>query len=164
MMMQQENMRGFSLIEVNLAIFVVAMGMLTLFSLFPSGLKQAETAHESTQEALFADYVLSTLRAEAALVTAAEWQDMDEFRSMVVADMPLGGDVQHSIPGTAPVAVRFPAADLHMRYILELTDAGNNLRRASLWCRSGQFGAADAGIFKSGAAKYYTEFFYSGMP
>jgi Tfp pilus assembly protein PilV len=161
-MQQRTTRRGFSLIEVNLAIFVVAMGMLTLFSLFPSGLRQAETAHESTQEALFADYVLSTLRAEAMLVTnATEWLDMNQFRSLVMADLPLGGDVKH---GATPVSVQFPDADLRMRYILQLNDEGNNLRSASLWCRSGEFGSTVSTNFMAGAAKFYTEFFYSGMP
>jgi len=161
-MQQRALKRAFSLIEVNLAIFVVAMGMLTLFSLFPSGLKQAETAHESTQEALFADYVLSTLRAEAMLLKATEWQDMNRFRSLVVADLPIGGIVQHRT--TPSNAIQFPDAELYMRYILELNDAGNGLRSVSLWCKSGQYGATNPDSFKSGAAKFYTELFYSGMP
>lgn len=155
--------RGFTLIEINLAIFLVAMGMLTLFSLFPAGLKQIETAHESTQEALFGDYVLSTLRADAILMTnATEWLDMAEFQTLEV-ELPSGEWVQR---GTTPDAVQYPDAggDLWMRYILHLDDAGNNLRSATLWCSSGQYGSSIVTNFQKQATKFYTEFFYSGMP
>jgi prepilin-type N-terminal cleavage/methylation domain-containing protein len=154
--------RGFTLIEINLAIFVVAIGMLTLFSLFPAGLKQIETAHESTQEALFCDYVLATLRADAMLITNATDWAVSEFQTLVV-ELPSLDSVEH---GTVPVAVEYPDAggDLWMRYILQLGDAGNNLRSASLWCSSGQYGATDPDTFKQTATKFYTQFFYSGMP
>ncbi len=156
---------AFSLIEVSLAIFVVAMGLLTVFSLFPAGLRQVQSAHESTQEALFADYVLSTLRGEALQITGAgAWTNIAVFRTAVVADIVGEPPVQHS----AQIQnIKFPPnADpiLYMRYLLELNDAGDGLRSASLWCKSGEFGATDIAIFKRGAAKFYTDFFYSGMP
>ncbi len=143
---------GFSLIEINLAIFLVAMGMLTLFSLFPAGLKQIETAHESTQEALFADYALSTLRADAMILTAAEWVAISPstfpdftFDSIALDTFPAG-------------------SGLYMRYLLKLNRHNTHVWSATLWCRSGQYGATDVDIFKTGASKYYTEVFYSGMP
>jgi uncharacterized protein (TIGR02598 family) len=158
-MMQKRTIeRGFTLIEINLAIFLVAMGMLTLFSLFPAGLKQIESAHESTQEALFCDYVLSSLRADAMLMTnATEWV-VSAFQTLAV-ESPSGEWVQH---GTTPDAVQYPDTDLWMRYILELDNAGNNLRSATLWCSSGQYGSVTD--FKNQATKLYTVFFYSGMP
>lgn len=144
--------RGFSLIEINLAIFMVAMGMLTLFSLFPAGLKQIETAHESTQEALFGDYVLSTLRADAMYLTAEQWAAITPstfpaftFDSITSELYPVG-------------------SGLHMRYLLQLNKINAHVWSATLWCRSGQYGATDPVIFKEVASKYYTEFFYSGMP
>lgn len=143
---------GFSLIEINLAIFLVAMGMLTLFSLFPAGLKQVETAHESTQEALFADYVLSTLRADAMTLTAAEWVVIDpstfpdfEFGSITLEQFPVG-------------------SGLYMRYFLRISRINTHVWSATLWCRSGQYGSNDIDDFKTLASKYYTEVFYSGMP
>jgi hypothetical protein len=161
-MRQRFTAKGFSLIEVNLAIFVVALGMLTLFSLFPAGLKQVETAQSSTQEAMFAEHVLSTLRATAVTnLTAAQWNNMNDVQRLVVADVGTR-TVQHG-PGIA--ALEFPAGpDINMRYILEIDDAGRGLRSVSLWCRSGEYGAVDVGVFKTGAAKFYTELFYSGMP
>lgn len=146
------NRLGFSLIEINLAIFMVAMGMLTLFSLFPSGLKQVASAHESTQEALFGDYVLSSLRADAALLTAPQWV------TLTPAAFP--DFVFDSI-----TSEQYPAGSgLYMRYLVQLRRVNLHVWSVTLWCSSGQYGATDAGIFKERATKFYTEFFYSGMP
>jgi prepilin-type N-terminal cleavage/methylation domain-containing protein len=145
--------KGFSLIEVSLAIFVVALGMLTLFSLFPAGLKQVETAQSSTQEAMFAEHVFSTLRAKAMALKEDEWNDLTAFRPPFEIDK--------------IVKVKYPADSdpaRYMRYMLGIADAGGGLRSLSLWCRSGEFGAVDVAVFKTGAAKFYTELFYSGMP
>ncbi|HAS81481.1 MAG TPA: hypothetical protein DCS43_02080 [Verrucomicrobia bacterium] len=157
----QAQKRGFSLIEINLAIFLVAMGMLTLFSLFPSGMKQIETAHESTQEALFGDYVLNTMRAEALQIQdGTVWTNLTEFQAAVVVGL-TNVVVQSSVSDP----LQFPdGSGLHMRYILNVSDAGSGLRSATLWCRSGQYGDNDPNAFKASAAKFYTEFFYSGMP
>ena len=144
--------RGFTLIEINLAIFMVAMGMLTLFSLFPAGLKQIETAHESTQEALFGDYVLSTLRADAMMLTAEEW--------LAIAPATFPDFVFNSI-----TPEEFPAASgLYMRYRLQLDPISDDVWSATLWCRSGQYGTTVVNNFQEKATKLYTELFYSGMP
>jgi hypothetical protein len=154
--------KGFSLIEVNLAIFVVALGMLTLFSLFPAGLKQVETAQSSTQESMFAEHVFSTLRPKAMELTAVQWTDLNTFRTDVKADVG-SATVRHGTAIGGPV--EYPAGSgFYMRYVLEIADAGGGLRSLSLWCRSGQYGAVDVAVFKTGAAKFYTELFYSGMP
>ncbi len=150
------NKRGFSLIEINLAIFMVAMGMLTLFSLFPAGLKQIESAHESTQEALFGDYVLSSLRADALLLTSAQWAAIDPANP--TATFP-------DFTFNSIVSEQYPAGSgLYMRYRLQLSRISPHVWSATLWCRSGQYGATDTSTFKERATKFYTEFFYSGMP
>jgi len=152
MLVQTGKKCGFSLIEINLAIFLIAMGMLTLFSLFPTGLKQVETAHENTQEALFGDYVLSTMRADTMLINAADWVVLTSaafpdfvFSSITSEEFPVG-------------------SGLYMRYLLQLNKVNAHIWSATLWCRSGQYGATDVDAFKKGATKFYTEFFYSGMP
>ena len=162
-MRQRFTAKGFSLIEVNLAIFVVALGMLTLFSLFPAGLKQVETAQSSTQEAMFAEHVFSTLRAKATALTTVQWNDLNAFRQQYVTADVGSATVRHGTAIGGPV--EYPAgAGFYMRYVLEIADAGGGLRSLSLWCRSGQYGAVDVAVFKTGAAKFYTELFYSGMP
>ena len=52
---------GFSLVEVTLALLVVAVGMTAAFSLFPEAIKNTRAAQDNTETALFADYVFSTL-------------------------------------------------------------------------------------------------------
>lgn len=157
-MQRRRHASGFSLMEVNLAILVVALGMLTLFALFPAGLKQVETAQASTQEAMFTGHVLSTLRGKAMEIGAPAWVNINTFRSQVLQNTGLqqGGSI---------TTVQFPAGSgLYVRYLLDISDVGNHLRSVSLWCQSGQYGATDIEVFKTVAAKYYTELFYSGMP
>lgn len=149
---------GFSLIEVSLAIFVVASGMLIMFSLFPSGLRQVETAQTSTQEALFGDYVLSTLRAESLKLSSSDWDDIRKFQ-----------DIVQGITGRRDldrmVTVDFPEnTTSSCRYVLSITDAGGGLKTVFLWCQSGQYGATDMDVFKAASTKFYSELFYSGMP
>ena len=59
--MRREAEAGFSLVEVTLALLVVAVGMTAAFSLFPEAIKNTRAAQDNTETALFADYVFSTL-------------------------------------------------------------------------------------------------------
>ena len=53
---------GFSLVEVSLALLVIGLGMLAVFSLFPSGLSMNKRAADETQSAMFANDVLDAYR------------------------------------------------------------------------------------------------------
>ena len=57
---------GYSLVEVTLALLVVAIGLVSTFALFPEGMKATRAAVNDTEVGLFADYVFSTLAATAA--------------------------------------------------------------------------------------------------
>lgn len=132
-MISRQTSGAFSLIEVNLAIFVVSMGMLTLFSLFPVGLRQVEDSHKVTQEALFADYVLSTIRANACAITeedAADWTDIDAFRSRVMQGLPITAD-------SGIQSITFGGADQPIQARIEIEEVGNWGRSIKLWCRAG---------------------------
>jgi len=148
---------GFSLIEISLALLVVGGGMLTLFSLFPTGLKQVDTAHQNTQEAFFGEYVLSSLRAQAMKLDAEQWADMDP------------GDPAATFSdftfGTVVDAFEFPEdSGLYMRYFLQLVAVNAHVWSVNLWCRSGEFGPTDTTSFQRQALSFHTKFFYSGMP
>ena len=52
---------GYSLVEVSLALLVVAIGLTSIFSLLPMGMKAARDAVNDTEVPLFAEYVLNTL-------------------------------------------------------------------------------------------------------
>lgn len=56
---------GFSLVEVALAMLVVAVGMMGIFSLFPLGTQSNRKAIQDTQVSMFAEYVLNGFRYEA---------------------------------------------------------------------------------------------------
>ena len=60
---------GFTLMEVNIALLIMAVGLLGLFSLFPVGLRQSDAATSDTSEAAFADLVLNAMRSNAQMVT-----------------------------------------------------------------------------------------------
>jgi prepilin-type N-terminal cleavage/methylation domain-containing protein len=158
---------GFSLVEVSLAIFIVAVGLLTLFSLFPKGLQQGALAHADTQTALFADYVLSTLRGKSMSISLADWDDL-------LTD--LGPSTGGTAPSTIwagfftlksfadPDPVEFPeGSGLYVRYRLEFDELGDNYTVA-LWVQSGQYGSSDVGTFTGSSEAYYTELFFTGMP
>ena len=56
---------AFTLIEIALAILVLALGVLAMFSLLGSGLDTSNKASADAQAAIFADSVFNSLRAEA---------------------------------------------------------------------------------------------------
>lgn len=54
---------GFSLVEVSLALLVVGLGLLAVFSLFPAGLTMNKRSIDETQCAMFANDVFDAYRA-----------------------------------------------------------------------------------------------------
>jgi len=57
--------RGFSLVEVCLAVLVVGLGLLSIFGLFPTGLAASEDAEKDTTAGLFANQTINSLQARA---------------------------------------------------------------------------------------------------
>jgi prepilin-type N-terminal cleavage/methylation domain-containing protein len=56
---------GFTMIEVTLALLVVAVGVLGAFSLIPAGLQTNRNAIEDTQMAMFAEMFFDSIRMQA---------------------------------------------------------------------------------------------------
>lgn len=81
---------GYSLVEVTLALLVVAIGLTSVFALFPEALKNTRTAVSDTEVALFADYVFSTLA-----VTAARYGDIDVSDSIPFGSRALSQKEKH---------------------------------------------------------------------
>lgn len=77
---------GYSLVEVTLALLVVAIGLTATFALFPEGLKSTRAAVNDTEMGLFAEYVFSTLDLTAGL-EGGGWtiQQTDLFKSAALA-------------------------------------------------------------------------------
>ena len=100
---------GYSLVEVTLALLVVAIGLTSTFALFPEGLKATRAAVNDTEVGLFADYVFSTLAVTAAAKSAAlgtgaaDASVGDIYASRVLAD----GDVDMKVLDSGDVLSRF---------------------------------------------------------
>lgn len=74
------NRFGFSLIEVNIAILVIAGGLLSLFSLFPAGLRMSSAALSDTRQALFADDFFSYFDdGVRQIADRNDWQNVEKF-------------------------------------------------------------------------------------
>lgn len=84
--MRRNPRSGFSLVEVTLALLVVAIGLTATFALFPEGLKSTRAAVDDTEMALFAEYVFTTLDLTAGYFGAG-WtiEDTDIFKSAALA-------------------------------------------------------------------------------
>ena len=82
---------GYSLVEVTLALLVVAIGLTATFALFPEGLRATRTAVDDTEIAMFAEYVFTTLDLTAAKVGgnfgSGGWTigDTDVFISLMLS-------------------------------------------------------------------------------
>ena len=67
---------AFTLMEVNLAIFIMAVGVLAMTSLYPLGFREGEQSRDDVQAAVVADEVLGKLTAglSSRNITWQEWR------------------------------------------------------------------------------------------
>ena len=65
---------AFTLMEVNLAIFIMAVGVLAMTSLYPLGFRESEQSRDDVDAAIAADEVLGKLTA-ALSARDIEWDD-----------------------------------------------------------------------------------------
>lgn len=151
---------GFSLMEVNLAILMVAVGLLSLFALFPAGLKESDAGIADTQEAMFADHVLSSLEGNSQnLINWTGWADPNAFITNLIKDVSYfasPADIGVELKGKFP-----ESTDNDIRYKLNVDpveNTGSRRYRASLKVKHGSYGS-----FSDYAITYYTEFIYCGM-
>jgi len=68
---------GFSLMEINMAIFVMAVGILGLVALYPLGLRESTQGQADIKQSMFADYFLNQAIALASRtnITWTDWQN-----------------------------------------------------------------------------------------
>ncbi len=68
---------AFTLMEVNLAIFIMAVGVLAMTSLYPLGFRESEQARDDVRAAVAADEVLGKLTAglSSRNITWKEWHN-----------------------------------------------------------------------------------------
>ncbi len=64
--------KAFTLLEVNLAMFVMAMGILSMIALYPLGFREAEQSREDVAAAAYCESVMNSLAA-ALTATNLPW-------------------------------------------------------------------------------------------
>lgn len=85
---------GYSLVEVTLALLVVAVGLTATFAVFPEAMKNTRASVDATEVGLFADYVFATLAAGAANPEnsglqegkSVKMQGLDDWSSLVLSE------------------------------------------------------------------------------
>ena len=172
---------GFTLVEVSLALCIVAVGLLVLFGLFPMGLQLSEYAVLDTQEAMFADSVLGVIEANAMAVDSWEtWtnyvlltrelverMDMDGLDTSWTDGGTNGWTIEDTAVGTGGMEFPKPTSGAdpytvprYMRYRLKIsgTAPGSPLKSVELWARCSKYGD-----FDTRSAFYFTQIVFSGM-
>ena len=76
--MNTKKKTGFSLIEVNMAIFVMATGILSIAVLYTMGLRESVQSQSDFKQVMFADYVLN-IAMSAACSTNVSWLEWQEW-------------------------------------------------------------------------------------
>ena len=143
---------GFSLVEVTLALMVMAIGILSIMSLFPAGLDQNARSIADTHAAFFAEEVFGGLHA----VAETNWAGLAEAQLPVAAS-----DMWDPAPSNTQVTgINFltnsyqldPYEDHALRYRLVVTTNGL-LKAATLFVWPGEFGSTND------PSMFYAEFF-----
>ena len=81
---------AFTLMEVNLAIFIMAVGVLAMTALYPLGFRESQQARDDVRAAIVADEVLGKLTA-ALSSRNIEWQDWKSSIENAVSKANQGG-------------------------------------------------------------------------
>jgi competence protein ComGC len=154
--------KAFTLIEVNLAILLIATGVLVLLALFPLGLKESEEGIMDTHEGMFAGHVLSGMEGNALSMTNwSDWANMDDFQQKIDNGIDA---IQSGQWRTGQVVTEDPwpqNGTRAIRYQLTVIPDGGSDNRAytaTLRVKSGKYG-----VFDDMAHYYVTKFAYMGM-
>ncbi len=152
---------AFSLIEVNLAILLLAVGLFGLMSLFPLGLQESKQNVSDTYEAMFADHILNSFQGKASTVTNwSDWIDNSGFKDMLE-----DGIYPVETKGWTNIAVgqgvNFPedAADNWIRYEISISASEDDSRKQ---CRV-RVARGQLGDFEEAVEEYLSEMTFLGM-
>jgi hypothetical protein len=94
---------GFSLIEVNMAVFVLAIGVLSMAVLYPLGLRESIQSQADIKQSMFADYILNVAVASASS-TNVNWS---EWETWAAQNNTAGKDADFRFPIPANNVPRF---------------------------------------------------------
>ncbi|MGD9873070.1 MAG: prepilin-type N-terminal cleavage/methylation domain-containing protein [Kiritimatiellia bacterium] len=151
--------KGFSLVEVCLAIAVVGIGLLGVFSLFPAGLTMNKKNTDATMSAMFAEDVLNGFHAiidsdpaywEQTIGTWEEKTANNYLRLMSTAesiwDSPAPGDPLLDLTGSVATLIYVHGAyqGIALRYKIDFYEPEpGRVRQARLVVWNGEFGSSN---------------------
>jgi len=143
---------GFSLVEVTLALMVMAIGILSIMSLFPAGLDQNARSIADTHAAFFAEEVFGGLQAYAE----TNWDDLANVQLPIATDDWDSG-LDTIFTPTVITNIYRPKSNTNyvdhaLRYRLVLTTNGL-IKAAALFVWPGEFGSTND------PSMFYAEFF-----
>ena len=144
---------GFTLIELTFALMIVALGLLAIFHLFPSGLRASVDANALTRQGQFGNEVFGAVRTKAV---------HDFAGARVSVDIGLASPI-NLVSGTWSAPVEYPAdAGEYLRYKSEVTSPAPYLDRTSdrLFRVKMQVRYGRVGTFEE---VFYTEIYDYGM-
>lgn len=169
---------GFTLVEVSLALLVAGIGLLVVFSLFPSGLDQNRRSIDETRAAMFAEEVINGYRAridadpptwdalgppsyadDPGLEGAATgmWTNWGQGITVVVTSA-MSGNLK---PRTVRYVDWNGIVQYAERYTLDISNViPDRIKFARLRVWNGEYGQTNL----SDAVEFYTEFYNYRMP
>lgn len=123
---------GFSLVEVSIALFVIAIGIISVLSLFPAGLDLSKAAIDETYASFFADSVFASYKGfldhQEGSAPGERWNTLDTYRSIAPNTIDRGVSVMWKDPANMQV---IPDGQPHVLEYIANTgvakwDAGGN--------------------------------------
>ena len=84
---------GFSLMEINMAVFVMAVGILGMVALFPLGLREGSQGRADLKQSMFADHALNQLTGllSQTNITWSQWKALNHKAWPVAVTLPSHG-------------------------------------------------------------------------
>ena len=94
--------KAFTLLEVNLAMFVMAIGVLSMIALYPLGFREADQSREDVASAAYCESVMNSLAAalSATNIPWSAWARLAQENSGYGKTFPSGGWADYFKPGS----------------------------------------------------------------
>ena len=100
-MTRQHSNRAFTLVELIIAIFILGIGMISIASLFPAGIKQQEIAEDDVYGPLVARHAMELLRTRLKQEDFGCFEDFSSDTLTVRDPIPINAAASQYISGTA---------------------------------------------------------------
>jgi len=167
---------GFSLIEVNMAVFVLAIGVLSMAVLYPLGLRESIQSQADLKQSMFGDFVLNVAVSAASgpNVTRAQWDSTFQVSGEEGSSLSMNPDSSHFVVKAVDEAVQAQYKGfkeghiLYETYAIYCTRAPGSDRIMSIMVRSLDMASnMDAPEKRKRLASqpfYYAEAWFQGNP